>query len=232
MENKAPMVVCLLISTLLAGNPVQANPITPLPQLAVEHPDLSQVVLTLQDLPPGFEAMPSQLADLKTKLSQQENFKPESIFAFHKQDRPFQLVMGFTTLLPTRTDQVNFDSFLNQSGFVKPFLDGFQEASRAEVIEPKKLDLPTLGTIGNTSAGWQAVAKVQGIPIHLDIVLLRRGTVGVLTASMYLEGETPQIPIVEMAQKLDQRAKKISNLQEVVFGGQGRTLASIASSSL
>jgi len=230
MKNTAALVAYLLTSALFAYSPVQAKVPTTAESsaqfrhLAAEQPDLSQVVLTLQDLPPGFEEMPSELAALKAKLNQQETFKAESVFAFQKTNQPFQLLMGFTTLLPTRLEQATFDSYLNQSAFVQPFLEGFQQGSQAEVVEPRKLKLPSLNQIGNASAGWGASAKVKGIPISLDAVLLRRGQVGALMISMYMEGETPPLPISEIARKLDERAKEVPNVQEVAFVGAAKMI--------
>lgn len=82
---------------------------TPLPtSTPTPLPDLSVVVLALEDLPSGFETISLDELGITKEDLVGDDFKVEGIFTFLEAEN-FELVMGVTTLLPTRLDQVGFD---------------------------------------------------------------------------------------------------------------------------
>ena len=163
MKKKVVLLVCLLISAALGGGFCQVSIATKAIDrshiLSADIPDptadLSSLVLTLQDLPPGFTEMPPDyVASLRNKLSQGPDFKPASIFAYQKIDSKvleLQLLIGFTVQLSDPTLQAMFDQASGEGLFAKAFTQGLND--------DKELQFTTLATltlqdkIGEVSAG-------------------------------------------------------------------------------
>ncbi len=167
-------------------------------------PDLSEAVLTLEDLPPGFEAIPpDEFGFTKEDLSQ-EDFTVEETFIFMEAEH-FELIMGFTTLVSTRIEQAGFDAGLRRSDFLMgAFIEGMGEA---DILEEEELS--GLDDIGDASGGWTVVADMEGIPMRIDTVAFRRDIVGVFIFVMYIDGDVPVVPVGDVARKLDDRVIEV-----------------------
>ena len=48
--------------------------------------------------------------------------------------------------------------------------------------------------------------NLEGVPAHLEIVAFRREAIGAFVFLLYLDGQTPRMPIVNLARTLDDRA--------------------------
>ena len=186
--------------------PPTATPIPPTPTpvppspTPTPLPDLSNVVLTLEDLPSGFEAMPPvELGFTEEDLSQ-DGFTVESLFVFLEAEH-FELVMGLTALVATRLEQAGFDVALRQPDFVLDSLIGGMGAT--DILEQK--DLPDLDDIGDASVGVTVAADMEGIPMRMDIVPFRRDVVGAFILVMYIDGDVPIVPIGDVARMFDER---------------------------
>jgi hypothetical protein len=173
--------------------------------------DLSSLVLTLQDLPPGFTEMPSDyVASLRNKLSQGPDFKPGSIFAYQKIDSKvleLQLLIGFTVQLSDPTLQAAFDQAIGEGVFAKAFSQGLNDDKKLQFTPPATLTLQD--KIGEVSAGWRTQGKVENIPMNVDLALFRRGQIGVVMATIYLDGTKPTITISEAGRKFDSRMMEL-----------------------
>ena len=215
MKKKVVLLVCLLISAGLGGGFCEVSIATKAIDrsniLSADIPDpaadLSSLVLTLQDLPPGFTEMPSDyVASLKNKLSQGPEFKAASIFAYQKIDSKLlelQLLIGFTFQLSDPTLQAAFDQGIGEGVFAKAFTQGLNDDKELQFSPPATLTLQD--KIGEVSAGWRSQGKVENIPMNVDLALFRRGQIGVVMATIYLDGTKPTITISEAAHKLDTR---------------------------
>jgi len=185
------------------ATPTNTPTVTPTPR-----PDLSQAVLTIEDLPSGFEAIAlEEIGITKDDLSNNE-FKVESTFAF-LEPKNFEFILGFTTLLPSRIDQAGFDLALRNPEFLAESL--LQGMGGTEILEQNTL--PHLNNIGDASAGLTVVANIEGIPMRMDVVVFRRDTVGAFIFVMYLNGDVPMVSIDEAANKLDARISKVLSTQ-------------------
>lgn len=163
-------------------------------------PDLSDAVITLQDLPSGFEEIPPATFGLTKETMSQGQFKVESLFTFLDAEH-FEIIMGFTTLLPTKIDQSGFDLALGQPDFLlNMFIGGMGEF---DILE--KGEITGLDNIGDKSVGLTVVANVEGspAPMRIDLAVFRRYKVGAFILAMYMEGKTPPAQIGEIANKLD-----------------------------
>jgi hypothetical protein len=173
--------------------------------------DLSSLVLTLQDLPPGFTEMPSDyVASLRYKLSQGPDFKAASVFAYQKIDSKLlelQLLIGFTFQLSDPTLQAAFDQGIGEGIFAKAFTQGLNDDKELQFTPPATLTLQD--KMGEVSAGWRSQGKVENIPMNVDLALFRRGQIGVIMATIYLDGTKPSITISEAGRKFDSRMMKL-----------------------
>ena len=219
MKKKVVLLVCLLISAALGGGFCEVSIATKAIDrsniLSADIPDpaadLSSLVLTLQDLPPGFTEMPSDyVASLRNKLSQGPEFKAASIFAYQKIDSKLlelQLLIGFTFQLSDPTLQAAFDQGMGEGIFAKAFTQGLNDDKELQFSPPATLTLQD--KIGEVSAGWRSQGKVENIPMNVDLALFRRGQIGVVMATIYLDGTKPTITISEAGSKFDSRMMQL-----------------------
>jgi hypothetical protein len=164
---------------------------------------VSEAVLTLEDLPSGFEEISLDELGLAEEDLSGDEFTVEAIFAFLEAEH-FEFVMGFTTLLLTRLDQAGFDVALDQPEFL---MDSFVGGMGAvEILEQNELEL---GDLGDASAGLTLVADVEGIPMRMDMAVFRRDIVGAFIVVMYIDGDVPVLSIGEAANKLDARIVEV-----------------------
>jgi len=168
---------------------------------------LSDAVLTLKDLPSGFEAIALDEFGLSKEDLNVEGFTVDEIFAFMGYD-PFEMIMGFTTLLPTDHDQAGFDVALGQPEFL---MDTFILGMGATEVQGQK-ELTHLNNIGDASVGFTMIADMGGIPMRMDMVVLRRDVAGAFLFVFYIDGTVPVITIDEVSGKMDDRFVEVLSL--------------------
>ena len=175
------LLVCLLISAGWGGGFCEVSIATKAIDrsniLSADIPDpaadLSSLVLTLQDLPPGFTEMSSDyMASLRNKLSQDRSFKPGSIFAYQKIDPKLfelQFLIGFTVQLSDPIQQATFDRAIGEGIAAKAFSQGLNSNKESPFTDPAALTLQD--KIGELSAGWRSQGKIENIPMNVDMRL-------------------------------------------------------------
>lgn len=214
MKKKACILACLLIGATVGGgleqrsiaNPAVFDSKTQAADISEPGGDLSNLVLTLQDLPPGFTEL-SSVATLKNKL-QNSGLKAESVFAYqNSDDKEFQLLMGFTIQLPNRIDRARFDADIREGNLAKEFSKSFSSDRELEFTNVTPLTLQD--NIGEISAGWTTQGKIRSIPMNVDMTLFRRGKIGVFMAILYLDGPKQTLTISEAARKFDGRMMEL-----------------------
>ncbi|HEY9873336.1 MAG TPA: hypothetical protein V6D12_07855 [Candidatus Obscuribacterales bacterium] len=231
MAKKVLLTISLLIGVMLAGSPAQAA-LTPgvtqpsiraiAPQLVAEQMAASNVKLTLEDLPPGFQALPpgvaNQIASKLDAFKQQlalANVKPEDLSAFVNPET-FQVVIGFTGDLAKQQDQASFDASLQQ--LQKPAVQEQmisllrkQLKSFGGVEVQKYNTLSDLNKLANASTGFTLNLAVLGQPARMDLAIFRRNTVGAFTAVMNLNDQSSTLTVGDVARKLDSKIVKTSS---------------------
>jgi hypothetical protein len=166
--------------------------------------DWSELAIDAQDLPPGFQGMPAEdLAKLKQELSEND-LSVESVFAFMEPNN-FELLLGLTTPLKNQQSQKDFEQILAEPEVLRELVtDGMGETQIVEQIEIEELD-----NIGESVAGVTLKLNLEGVPAQLDIVAFRRQSIGAFMFLLYLDGQTPRMPIVNLARILDDRALEL-----------------------
>ena len=163
----------------------------------------ADVTLRLQDLPPGFTAMPpAELAKLKEELTQDE-INVENVFAFVAQEQ-FQLIMGITTRLETVQQQAQFDELLRDPEKLKALL---AENLQATAVPPQPLN--NINNIGDAAAGVSLQVDLDNLLARLEILVLRKNQMGAFVFVLYRDGQRPLYPIAEVGRQLDRRVQEV-----------------------
>ena len=223
MKKRSPFVLGLFTTALFAAAPAEAVPVAPAPNPpASEQPAASAVTLTLQDLPAGFQEVPPQIkqqlaARLEPfkKLLGRGNLPLNNFFAFMNLEK-FEVVCGFTTMLPNRPLALaTFDTTLQQlqqtaarQQLISKLRERLQTFQVMELVEYEAL--PELSNLANASTGLTLAAKLRGQPIRIDLAGFRRNTVGAFTAVSYVDGTKPVAPLKDIFSKLDNRILQFS----------------------
>jgi hypothetical protein len=207
MKKKVVLLVCLLISAGLGGGFCEVSIATKAIDrsniLSADIPDpaadLSSLVLTLQDLPPGFTEMSSDdVASFRNQLSQGPDFP--KLFEL-------QFLRGFTVQLSDPIQQATFDRAIREGMAAKAFSQGLNSNKESPFTHPAALTLQD--KIGEVSAGHRSQGKIENIPMNVDMTLFRRGKIGVFMTAIYLDGAKPTITISEAARKFDSRMMEL-----------------------
>lgn len=181
-------------------------------------PDLSQVTLTLDDFPLGFEVVsqkdcgileeaPGMDSNISRKTQDMDSFETES-FCFLESEH-FEAIFGFTISLPTRLMQADFDARLRQPETRETIFEGMGDD--VEIFEQG--DLPIPQDIGDTSAGFTLLIDDRGVPTRIDTIVFRRGEVGACIWIVYINRDVPVMTVDEIARKLDARIIQVFPVQ-------------------
>lgn len=185
--------------------PSRTPTITPTPL-----PDISGAVLTLEDLPPGFEELRPEELGLETEDLSEGGLAIQNATVFLDVDN-FTFLMGFNALLGTPLERAGFELLLDDPDLL---LDSFVSGmGNAEVLERE--ELPELrNAVGESSTGVALTADIEGLRWRMELLVFRRDTVGIFLLLMYTEGEEPAVSIGDLGQLLDERIIELAVEQE------------------
>jgi hypothetical protein len=178
------------------STPTSTPTVTPTPA-----PDYSKAVLTLDDLPPGYEVIPS--SDFDTESLEAESggaYKYETVFMFVEPEN-FDILMGVTMLITSTFEQSSFDRMMANPELLLAMFG--MDFAGSEITG--KQPLPGFDNIGDSSTGMTMVVDMQGTPLRMDIAVFRQGEVVGMLFLMYENGTTPSVSLAELSQILDQR---------------------------
>ncbi len=168
--------------------------------------DISSAVLTLDDLPSGFEILYPEDLGMSVDDFSDEDFQPEEVFIFiNSQD--FQMVIGFNFLLNDKVDRIAFDAGVSQPKLTLPAM---VNGMGSEDIQDEKV-LEGLDDVGEKQIGMTMITDIEGVPIQVDILMFRREVIGAMLMSMVIEGESPNITLYDLGLKLDQHFEESFN---------------------
>ncbi|HBB35165.1 MAG TPA: hypothetical protein DDZ80_30775 [Cyanobacteria bacterium UBA8803] len=231
MAKIIPLSLCLLASILWCAAPATAamsttqtaTNLNASPPIVAQTPTpATNFKLTLEDLPSGFQELPPELtASLASQFQlfrqqfSQVNLNPDNLFAFVNPES-FQVVMGFTSVLPNESDRTMFDVGLQQLqqpetqqllvSELQQKLQGMRSLGSVKVLDYKPL--PQLNNLADTSTGFTLGIEMRRQPMRFDMATFRRNDVVAFTTVMYLDQEEPLIGVGEVARKLDNRIFK------------------------
>jgi len=193
-EKPAPTEVPATPTPMLIATPTDA------PTIASPPRALADAVLTQEDFPSGFAPIDLDEFGLSKDDLSVEGFTVETLFAFMGED-PFEIIMGFTTILPTQIDQAGFDIALGQPEFL---MESFVGGMGATDIQDQR-ELTHLNDIADASVGLTLVADMGGIPMRMDMVVFRRDIAGAFIFVFYIDGTVPALTVEDVTYKMDDR---------------------------
>ncbi len=178
-------------------------------------PQWMATVLSLADLPDGFRAMTAKEID--------NFYLPANTNSFGFIDEAnIQIVLGFLRPLETRIDQRAFDE--GMPDLIDIFSPGNTTGSK-----PKSLT--GLEDIGEMRSGTSFVTTTSGLSFYYELLLFRRGKVGVALFAICLEGDQLAVPAGDLARLIDGRLSPPAEASvgcpkpgSVVAQGQNRAL--------
>lgn len=179
------------------ATPTDTPTITPTP-----GPDLSKAVLTLDDLPKGFEDASEEFNAIAPGF-ETDAFPYQYLDSFvFMDDCQCEFIVGITFHLPWRSQQMEFDQF--SAGFARIMIDSAGLFGGESEVQRSK-DLVGLEDIGDAVTGATTTVGSIGGKTRMDIVVFRRGIVGAWIIVYYPEGEIPVVSVDELARRLDAR---------------------------
>lgn len=205
-------------------SPVPTDTPTPLPTDTPEPsltptPDLSEVRITPFDLPRGFDPMPDAQLDQILSAMQGSDMEPSSAFGYITNDTAsrFQMLYGFISPLYTTFDQRAFDLGVSNPDLLVTMMASALGNTSVSDNRP----ISGLDDIGESRAGVTVAMSIEGVPMRMDMIMFRRGYIGAYVYTMYINGESPQITIQELATKLDAHAQDAIGVSTGSGGGDG-----------
>jgi hypothetical protein len=216
MKNKillGPKVafVLIVLVTLACGTSPQAASTT-IPEVEPSPaatstpeapPDVSTARISLDELPSGFEEIPTDEILVAAKASDKSEYLPEVVFAFVNTSE-FQVILGMNFLLDGPMERLGFGSALkNGDNSLKEFAGAM---GGKNIREAKILD--GMEALGEKQKAMTMLADVEGIPMRVDGVMFQRDIVGGMILSMTMEGEVANISLQELGTLLDRHIRE------------------------
>jgi hypothetical protein len=190
-------------------------PVVPTPTLApptTPVANLSSAVLTLADLPSGFQVLSaadlqqlhlteSDLARALSSVSTQA--KPQNLRAFlDSNPQKFQVVVSLILYPMNILEKAGTDLQLsNPESALQAFGTGFSSTSGGAKLSI----LPGMGKFGDASSGFTTSMVSGGITLRMDMVIVSRGQALEMIISMYQNGATPPASLADLTKILDSR---------------------------
>lgn len=171
-------------------------------------PDLSGVALTMADMPPGFGAMsPGDLAewglsgsDLEQSLADTVQATVHNPAGFAFTDPPsFEYILTYLVYPLTEAEQADLDRMIaGDPVSLIAALPPVKDRGNATL-------LPGADRFGDKSGGCSLLGRFdENVPVHLDVLVIRRGAVVAVVQAVYPEG-TPPLTVIDAAGILDAR---------------------------
>lgn len=195
--TKTPLPLASPLPPSTPGAPMPAAPVAP------GQPDLSGVMLTIADLPSGFQAAsPETMAPIAAGFSQAPFFDVAGASGFtmaHPEGPELIVTFGgvFAEDNPLREDAPATQKPLYA---VYMFIIG---TGTQEITGDGQLS--GLEGIGQESRGYFGLANLNERPVRVDLVVFRRGTAGIYVFHLYPQSRAPAISVIDLARLLDMR---------------------------
>ncbi|OKH25092.1 hypothetical protein [Chroogloeocystis siderophila] len=214
ISRRSLFTLAVVSGTLLTPLSVEiSNAATPSAELLTQKTVSSATSLRIEDLPAGFEEIPSAfkpqiaayLSDFVPLLTKQ-NLQINDYFVYVNRDT-LEVVSGFTTTIPNQPlSLLRFDANLRQVAQPQYWQQLFTKLQPQISVAAKLLEhRPNRLNVGNSSAGATLAIGALNQKAQVDVGSFRRGNVGVFTAVMSLNRSTPQASLQDLATKLDNR---------------------------
>jgi hypothetical protein len=204
------------IAVLMLAQPASARSAFP-PQ--ADGPDLSNVIINLSDLPPGFEvlegsqlsSMEGMLESAKSSLSRITKATLQNVTGYTVRDpQNLQLVISGLIAPLSSDDQAEVDRELSDTESIEKSLGSAAGSGELRRLEGSDI-------FGDISMGVTMTMGSGSIKLRMDYIVVRRQMVLEEVGVMYLDGKQPSISALQVTRIVDGR------VADVVGGGAGTT---------
>lgn len=178
----------------------------------VPTPNLSAAVITLRDLPGGFEALDQAdlarlgLSDeaMTSAFSSLSQAKLQNSFVFLATGaQRIDVIMGLLLYPLSTLDRASFDFAIANPDVL---FEGIASGMGANATQVKSTAvLPGMDKFGNKSIGVTLVTGSVVAALRMDIIIMRRGSAVAVLYVMYIDGKRPAVGIAELARKWESR---------------------------
>jgi hypothetical protein len=209
--------VAVLLLTAGGIQPVSAFGQSPAPQ--AQDADLSGVILSLSDLPAGFEpmsasqvsSMGSMMRSLLSELGSQSQVETINLVGYQKvnlQDRSMEMVASLVLTPMSLAEQIAYDQAVaNPSAIIQLLSDQFGVSDAAT--------LSGVSGLGQRSFGIGLTITSGSISVKEEVVSFRRKYVVVQVVVASTSDQPLPIRVQDLAQTLDQRLIAVVGGDEV-----------------
>ena len=201
-----------LISAPAMASPRLAAPLRQEETSEEESPDLSGVILNLEDMPPGFEelqenqkeAMTTALAQMGRALGSGSRIRTQNATGYWNADPAnIQMVVSLLISPLSEVEQKNFDNTIQKPDQLLVLL------ARMLGSNTEAEQLAGMDDIGETSFAFSVLASTSGLDIRMEVIAARRGEVVEQILVAYLDGQQPAADVHEIARVLDDRLVQV-----------------------
>ena len=176
-----------------------------------DSPDLSEVLLRLEDMPPGFEdlqeaqkqAMSQALSQLAGAFGANTQMSPQNVTGYWNADASNpQFVVSLLISPLSEAEQRSFDDIVEKPEEIKGAMGQmFGSSTQAELLE-------AIDQVGEASIGFSVIVSASGINMRMEFISARRGQVIEEVLVAYLVTAEPLADVRQMARILDDRLAK------------------------
>ncbi|NJL01789.1 MAG: hypothetical protein HC910_14965 [Spirulinaceae cyanobacterium SM2_1_0] len=196
----------------------QLAPSAPATSLLAQTAAAAAPVLSLDDLPEGFQELPptvanqlaAQLEALSGQLSQ-NGVEPEGLFVYYN-PTTFEIIAGLTSEI---ADPAGFDANLTnfEDEAVREELFA-QVQGQLESVGPISVEgyeyLADMADLADKSAGVGVNMQLMNQAFRADITTFRRGSTGAVAAVIYRANSAPDFTLRNLAETLDSKLAMVA----------------------
>ena len=112
-----------------------------------------------------------------------------------------EVCMAVLFSLDSAADQALFDAAVSDSDVL---VDSLVQTMAGEGVVVAELGPVTgLEGLGDAAAGYAFQYEEGGLAVMVDVIIFRRGPAGAMATSLYLDGQTPQLSVEDLAEALE-----------------------------
>lgn len=190
--------------TLTPSRPAGA----PLAQTPTALPDLSNAILRLSDMPPGFTDVTSTVGDNIASQMESSGVSVGGVFAFEDSG---SMVVGLTMRLEGMMNS-SLDFMIQDPEFMlEAMVEGFKAGGMSDAEIAEKGTLTGFEQVGDSSSAVTALIDtgIGRFQYRMNVVVFRRDGVGAIVLEMHIEGLPSPLKLEKLVTLLDNRIKAV-----------------------
>ena len=174
------------------------------------YPDfrLAELRSAFEELPAQFEEVdPSELGLSVAGIGLEDYFSSLVYFA---SPEAVEFIMALSGQIAD-SDRTVFDMEFSSDTFLNDILEGFLKVTNQsqEGFALHEIGLLDSSAVGVASAGAYIDFTIEGVSLHMEMIMFRRGDLVGIVYSYTVPGETPTVPVRQAAGMLDAKMSEV-----------------------